>query len=95
MLIKFIPLVDLLFRVYFWLLLIRIILSWVPVVPQSELSRSLLHFLCDVTEPYLNLFRRALPILSLGGAGIDFSPIVAIIVLSLIQRAVKTLMSLF
>jgi len=90
-LVSVVSLVRFLFEIYFWLLLIRIILSWFPVVPRSELSQSLLNFLYEVTEPYLGLFRRILPMVSLGGAGIDFSPIVAIIVLRLIERAVLTL----
>ncbi len=52
--------------------------------PYSRASSAILGFLRDVCEPYLRIFRRILP--SFGG--FDFSPIVGIIVLAIINRAV-------
>ena len=52
--------------------------------PYSRWSNAILGFLRDVTEPYLRLFRRILP--SFGG--FDFSPIIAIIVLGIVNRVV-------
>ena len=49
--------------------------------PYSRATDVILGFLRDVTEPYLRIFRRMLP--SMGG--FDFSPIIAIIVLELIN----------
>ncbi|HEY5390089.1 MAG TPA: YggT family protein [Solirubrobacteraceae bacterium] len=46
-------------------------------MPYSRWTDAVLTFLRDVCEPYLRLFRRILP--SMGG--LDFSPIIAIIVL--------------
>ncbi|HLW96282.1 MAG TPA: YggT family protein [Solirubrobacteraceae bacterium] len=46
-------------------------------IPYSRWTDAILSFLRDVCEPYLRLFRRILP--SMGG--LDFSPIIAIIVL--------------
>ncbi|HXR28910.1 MAG TPA: YggT family protein [Solirubrobacteraceae bacterium] len=48
-------------------------------LPYSRWSDAVLTFLRDVCEPYLRLFRRVLP--SIGG--LDFSPIVAIVLLQL------------
>ncbi len=48
-------------------------------IPYSRTSDAILGFLRDVCEPYLRLFRRILP--SFGG--LDFSPILGIIVLQL------------
>jgi YggT family protein len=48
-------------------------------VPYSRWSDAILTFLRDASEPYLRLFRRILP--SFGG--LDFSPIVGIIVLQI------------
>jgi uncharacterized protein YggT (Ycf19 family) len=45
----------------------------------------------DVTDPYLNLFRRFLPMVRLGGAGLDLSPIVATIVLIIVSSFVAGL----
>jgi YggT family protein len=52
--------------------------------PYSRTTNSVLQFLRDTCEPYLRLFRRVLP--SFGG--IDFSPLVAIIVLQLVNSLV-------
>lgn len=49
--------------------------------PYSRVSDALLTFLRDVCEPYLRIFRRIIP---MAGA-FDFSPIVAIIVLGLVN----------
>jgi YggT family protein len=58
-------------------------------IPYSRWSDAVLTFLRDVCEPYLRLFRKVLP--SFGG--LDFSPIVGILVLqiagSLISRAIR------
>jgi len=58
-------------------------------LPYSRWSDAVLTFLRDVCEPYLRLFRRVLP--SFGG--LDFSPIIAIVLLqlagSLISRAIR------
>jgi YggT family protein len=51
-------------------------------VPYARWSDAVLGFLREVCEPYLRLFRRILP--SFGG--LDFSPIIAIIVLQLAAR---------
>jgi YggT family protein len=50
-------------------------------IPYSRATDAVLTFLRDVCEPFLRIFRRFLPRLG----GIDFSPIVAIIVLELLN----------
>jgi uncharacterized protein YggT (Ycf19 family) len=52
--------------------------------PYSRTSNAVLQFLRDTVEPFLRLFRRLLP--SLGGW--DFSPILALISLQLINSIV-------
>jgi uncharacterized protein YggT (Ycf19 family) len=53
-------------------------------VPYSRTSDAILGFLRDVCEPYLRIFRRILP--SFGG--LDFSPIIGIIVLQVVGQLV-------
>ena len=55
-------------------------------IPYSRWSDAILSFLREVTEPYLRLFRRFLP--SFGG--LDFSPLIAIIVLQLAARLISS-----
>jgi YggT family protein len=55
--------------------------------PYSRASDAVLGFLHDVCEPYLRLFRRIIPMVG----AFDFSPIVAIIVLSLVGNLLVSL----
>jgi YggT family protein len=70
-----------LFLVYVVLIFIRIIQSWIPRIPYNRPLDLFLTFVKDVTDPYLNLFRRFIPPLRAGPAALDLSPMVAIIVL--------------
>jgi YggT family protein len=55
--------------------------------PYSRASDAVLSFLRDVCEPYLRIFRRILPMVG----AFDFSPIVAILVLSLVGNVLVSL----
>ncbi len=74
--------------VYLVLIFIRILMSWIPRMPYNRYLSAFLKFVTDVTDPYLNLFRRVLPPVRMGGAGLDLSPIVATIVLILVSSIV-------
>ena len=54
-------------------------------MPYNRYLSAFLKFVTDVTDPYLNLFRRILPPVRLGGAGLDLSPIVATFVLIIVS----------
>ncbi len=82
-----IELVNSAFNLYILLLLARIIMSWIPL-PDNQTLNTIVRFIYDVTEPFLGLFRRILPTANLGGAGIDFSPIIAFFVLRVLQGLV-------
>lgn len=73
------------------LLFVRIILSWLPISPPDWL-RPVFNFLYDVTEPFLRLFRRMLPSVNLGGMGLDLSPLLAFLVIAILQGIVQSLL---
>src|SRR3981081_1468531 len=52
--------------------------------PYSRASDAILTFLRDVCEPYLRIFRRVIPMVG----AFDFSPIVAVLVVSLINNLI-------
>jgi YggT family protein len=85
--------VSAVFLVYFILIFIRILLSWIPRMPYYPWLRTTVDFVHQVVDPYLNLFRRLLPPLGVGGMGFDLSPILAIIVLSIVWRVVVSLIA--
>ena len=65
---------------YAWLIVARAVLSWVRPRPGTTVYR-VERALVDVTEPYVGLFRRFLPVTRIGGVGIDWSSLVALLVL--------------
>ncbi|HBC91848.1 MAG TPA: hypothetical protein DCZ10_02815 [Pelotomaculum sp.] len=76
--------VNVAFQVYMYLLIIRILLSWVRHNPYQPLIR----FIYEVTEPYLNVFRRFIPPFG----AVDFSPIVAFFVWHLLWNLVNKIL---
>jgi len=62
----------------------RVILSWIP----TRLPWGLNEFLFSVTEPILGPIRRALPM----AAGMDLSPLVALIALQLAEQLLLKLL---
>jgi YggT family protein len=80
--------VDAIFLVYIILIFINVLLSWIPRIPYNRVLYALIDFVHQTTNPYLNIFRRFLPPLGGGGFRIDISPILAIIVLFIVQAVV-------
>lgn len=76
-----------LIRIYYWLIIIRVLLSWIPL-PESQAFRTVYKYIYDVTEPYLALFRRLMPGVGSGGMSVDLSPILAILALIVLQSFV-------
>ena len=80
--------VNTLALVYLVLIFIRIIMSWIPRIPYNRFLAGFLKFVSDVTDPYLNIFRRILPPVRLGPGALDLSPIVATFVLIIVSSIV-------
>ena len=85
--------VNTLVLVYLVLIFIRIIMTWLPRIPYNRYLDMVLNFVRDVTDPYLNIFRRFIPPVRMGPGALDLSPIVAtfvlIIVGSLVASAIR------
>jgi len=69
--------------IYLAILFVRVLLTWFPSVNWSSQPFA---FLSQITDPYLNLFRSIIPPMG----GMDFSPMLAFLVLSLFQRALAS-----
>ncbi len=67
-----------LFELYFLLIIVRCFLSFFPRV---DIYKQPVKFIREITDPYLDIFRRFIPPVN----GLDFSPIVAVIALQIIQ----------
>jgi YggT family protein len=74
--------VTLLFRFLWLAILVRVILSWLPMAGvHVDMYHPLIRWLYQITDPILDPIRR----FSTFGM-IDFSPIVALILLEIIER---------
>jgi len=67
-------------QLYSWVLIARIVLSWIPNVDRSN---QIVQFLYQITDPVLEPVRQILPPLGM----IDLSPIVVFIALQVLQSA--------
>lgn len=66
----------------FWLIFIRVILSWLRPAGYNRTFSDIERFVYGLTEPILRPIRRLLP----ETGGIDFSPFVAIILIQILER---------
>jgi YggT family protein len=78
------------FFVYEFLILIRVLLSWINIDPNRRtLDHPLIQVLRQVTDPVLQPLRRVIP--PIGGT-IDISPIVALLILDVLRRLIVGLL---
>ena len=77
--------VDAIFLVYSLLIVVYVLLSMIfslgARVPYSRFTDAILTFLRDVSEPYLQIFRRFIPLIG----PLDLSPLVGLIVLNIVR----------
>lgn len=85
--------VNTLIFVYTILIIIRVIMSFIPSIPYYRGLDIVLTFVRDVTDPYLNLFRRFIPPVRLGPAALDLTPMIAIFVLAIAGSIVVPLIA--
>ena len=79
--------VNQLFYFYYILIILRIFLSWIQTIDWNQQPYT---WLRSVTDPFLNIFRGI--ILPIGGV-LDISPILAIILLQLLQGLIGGMLS--
>jgi YggT family protein len=61
--------IDMLLWFYMWILIARVVISWVNADPYNPIVRAIV----TATEPLLYRIRRSLPVFA---GGIDFSPLI-------------------
>jgi YggT family protein len=74
-------------NIYFWIVIIAVIVSWIPLDPYHPLARAILTFLRNVTEPVFGFFRRTFR-LHRYTAPLDFTPMIVILLIFVIQNVV-------
>ena len=71
-----------LLTIYWWIVLIAVLLTWVNPDPYNPIVR----FLRNVTEPVFYQIRRRLPFVVVGG--LDLSPLVVVLAISVLRIVV-------
>ena len=70
-----------LLNLYFWIVLIAVILTWIEPNPYNPIVR----FLYAITEPVFDFVREHIPVVF---GGIDLSPVIVLLAIGFIQRVV-------
>ena len=71
-------------NVYIFIIFGRIILSWFP--RSSGVLGTIGDVFYGLTEPVLGPVRRLMPMIALGGMGLDLSPIIVLLVLQIVVK---------
>lgn len=71
--------IQLIFRIFEFVVLLRILFSWFRIPPHNEFYR----LIYNLTEPLLKPFRLTMIV---GNAGVDFSPLILLFLLNLAER---------
>ena len=86
----FLNLVDTVIRIYIWLLIIQVVLSWLTafgiVNRHNRVIGTIEDFLWRITEPALRPIRRLLGRFRPNLGGIDISPVILILLLYFIRN---------
>ncbi len=80
--------IDILFELFMWLLIIQAIMSWLLAFnvlnPRNQVVGMIWQFMLRATEPLLRPIRRILP----NFGGIDLAPLVLILIIYFVRRAI-------
>ncbi len=79
--------IDIAFTLYSFAIIARSLLPWFRVDPYNPVAQ----FLIQITEPLLAPIRRSIPMIG----GLDFSPMVALLILWFIEQLLYTLLRSF
>ena len=77
--------IDYVLQIYSWIVIARVVISWVNADPYNPIVR----FLYNATEPVLYRLRRLLP---LEFGGMDLSPIALLLLLTILRRVLLMLL---
>ncbi len=88
-------LVDYAFYILFGFIIASILFSWFPGYPSSSFMQAVYDAVRAVANPILMPIRSRVPMLQLGGFGIDLSPIIAIFGLSIARTLLKLIIENF
>lgn len=87
--------VDYAYWILFGFIIASILFSWFPGYPSSSVMQAVYDAVRAVANPILMPIRSRVPMLQLGGFGIDLSPIIAIFGLSIARTLLTIIIEQF
>lgn len=86
-------LVNTAFNILYYLLIARVILSFLALNPYgNSFLAKVKSVIFNITEPILAPLRKVIPLVNMGGGYLDLSPLVALILLSILRSAILSLL---
>ncbi len=83
-------LICVLLNLYLFAIFGRVLLSWFPLNPHGAMA-TVAGFLITVTDPVMRRVRQILPAARFGGMALDFSPVIVIFGIIILQRLLRGL----
>jgi YggT family protein len=83
------------YYILFGFIIASILFSWFPTYPSNRIMQAIYDAVRAVTNPILWPIRSRIPMLRLGGFGIDLSPIIAIFGLSIARSLLLIIIDQF
>ncbi|MBA2377208.1 MAG: YggT family protein [Actinomycetota bacterium] len=83
------------YYILFGFIIANILFSWFPGYPSSTFMQAIFEAVRAVAMPILSPIRERIPVLRLGGFGLDLSPIIAIIGLLIASRLLEIIINQF
>lgn len=83
------------YYILFGFIIASILFSWFPSYPSSGFMQAVYDAVRAVTQPILGPIRSRIPMVRLGGFGLDLSPIIAIIGLLILRRLLLIIIDQF
>jgi len=75
------------FNIYYIMIIAAVLLTWLPISHSNPIVR----FIYDMTEPFLNIFRKLVPLR--WRVPLDFTPILALFALAVLNNLVLYLIA--
>lgn len=83
-----------LFNIITLLIIVQVIASWLPFLYNNEIAAKILDMVNALVEPLMKPVRRLMQKTPLGNMPLDFSPIIVLLLLELLQTVIVAIVRL-
>jgi YggT family protein len=88
--VAFIKTLDILFEVMFWLILARVLMSWLPIGKGGKISALIYQLTDPIITPVRAIIYSLFP--KMKYSGLDFSPMATVLLLEFLRRIIISLL---